>query len=561
VASVSHLDVADMARIVLYCRVSTEDQAERQTVKAQLDFLRNWAQLFGHPIVGEYVDDGVSGTVPLEQRPEGQRLLAELPETRPNQLAVYRLDRLGRSARVLLDADALLTRAGVTIQSATEPFNTASPIGRFVFQLLGSIAELERSTITERMTMGRDRVARDGKWTGGPIPFGFDLDAEGRLVPSARIVPTLGVTEAQLVREIYQRLADGSTLIVECHRLNALGVPAERRYAQGKVVQVAPQWGLSRLSKMVRNPIYHGKHILRSQRGTIERAVPPLVSRELWETVQRQLTSNRALSEKNATRPYLLRGLITCEHCGHHFNGTSHRKRAGAPPTPYYRCNSQLASIQLDRGQRCRAKILSASWLEALVWQDCREFISNPGDALVEAQRQLQAQQAQVETLVPQQRALEKQIAAKDTEREKVMTFFRRNLITAEEAERQLTALAQERDQLQGLANALTAQTALAQATEAQLTEASSMLTGLRGRLAEIDRTDEWPLKRQIIELLVAEIRVRTEQQGTRKQAALTIRYHFGQSLAVDSTTPSPSPLAPAPSSARTSATPSAAHP
>src|SRR5258708_6282382 len=122
-ASVAHPDLTATPRLVLYCRVSTEDQAERQTVRAQLDFLRNWAQLFECPIAGGSVADGVSGTVPLEQRPEGRRLLAELPETRPPKLVCYRLDRLGRSVRVLLDAHSALEQAGVTIQSATEPFD------------------------------------------------------------------------------------------------------------------------------------------------------------------------------------------------------------------------------------------------------------------------------------------------------------------------------------------------------------------------------------------------------------------------------------------------------
>ena len=59
---------------------------------------------------------------------------------------VYRLDRLGRTARVLLDAHDQLASFGVAISSATEPFDTRTSIGRFVFQLLGSIAELERET-------------------------------------------------------------------------------------------------------------------------------------------------------------------------------------------------------------------------------------------------------------------------------------------------------------------------------------------------------------------------------------------------------------------------------
>ena len=61
--------------------------------------------------------------------------------------------------------------------------------------------------------MGRDRVARDGKWTGGPVPFGYDLDESGRLVPSRRIVEALGVTEAELIRDLFRRVADGSVKV------------------------------------------------------------------------------------------------------------------------------------------------------------------------------------------------------------------------------------------------------------------------------------------------------------------------------------------------------------
>src|SRR4051794_6281807 len=234
-AKTAHAELTEAPRIVLYGRVSTEDQAERQTVQAQLTFLRNWAGLYDLPIVGEYIDDGVSGTIPLADRAHGGRLLAELPETRPTKVVVYRLDRLGRSVRVLLDAHGALERAGATIQSATEPFDTASPIGRFVFTLLGSIAELEKSTITERTSLGRDRHARAGRWTGGPIPFGYDLDAAGCLVPSTRAVLALGCTEADLARQIFERVAGGSTLVAEAQRLNALGVRTERHYGGGKV--------------------------------------------------------------------------------------------------------------------------------------------------------------------------------------------------------------------------------------------------------------------------------------------------------------------------------------
>src|SRR4051812_33120504 len=153
---------------------------------------------------------------------------------------VYRLDRLGRSLKSLLSAHEQLDKSGVAIRSGTEPFDTASPIGKFLFSLLGSMAELERSTISERMSRGRDRVARDGKYTGGPIPLGYDLDGEGRFVPSLRIVSRLGITEAEMVRDIFSRIADGATTLnAERIRLSALGVPRYQRYGgdSGKVIE------------------------------------------------------------------------------------------------------------------------------------------------------------------------------------------------------------------------------------------------------------------------------------------------------------------------------------
>ena len=120
--------------------------------------------------------------------------------------------------------------SGVAIRSGTEPIDTSTPIGAFIFSLLGSLAELEKSTIAERTSLGRNRVASDGGYTGGPIPIGYDLDADKRFIASERIVEQLGVTEADMVREIFQRVAGGSSAKAEAIRLAALGIPNRQRY-------------------------------------------------------------------------------------------------------------------------------------------------------------------------------------------------------------------------------------------------------------------------------------------------------------------------------------------
>jgi site-specific DNA recombinase len=347
-------DLADAAgRVALYARVSTEDQAERQTVQGQLGFLRQLAAVHQWPVASEYVDDGISGTVPLAQRPGGARLLADAAAGVFQTVVFYRLDRLGRKVEVLLDAHTALDAVGCVLKSGTEPFDTSNAIGRFVFQLLGSIAELERSTITERMTMGRDRVAKAGKWTGGPVPFGYDVDAGGCLQPSARLVPGIDRTEAAIAVEVFERLAAGTSATEEARRLQALGVPCERRYAGGKVYAPTGTWRPGRLAQMIHNPLYEGRHVLRSAHGAVERPVPALISAAVRAAACAQLERNRRLSKRNARDQYLLRGLITCE-CGRGFHGQP--VHSTGKIVRYYRCSGQGGSVQPDRTRRCNAK-------------------------------------------------------------------------------------------------------------------------------------------------------------------------------------------------------------
>ena len=530
--------LADSAplRVALYARVSTEDQADRGTIQAQLTLLRNLAQAYGWHVVGEYVDDGISGTIPLGDRPDGRRLLEDARSGVFASVVAYRLDRVGRSLRALLDAHDALETAGVTVRSATEPFDTSTAIGKFLFQLLASLAELEKSTITERMTMGRDRVARDGKWTGGPVPFGYDLDGDGCPTPSTRLLAGLGLTEAAVARDVLERLADGSTLLAECRRLEALGVPSITRYS-GRPDVLGARWWPSKLHKMVQNPIYKGTFTLASRNGAIERPVPALVSPETWERAQAQLTRNRDLSRRPEHRPYLLRGLITCGNCGRAYVGAPKKERDGRT-TFYYRCAGQLQGHLAPDRPKCHGRAVRAVDVERDVWDDCRGFIHNPGDALAEARRQLRERLSQSAGLDDERARIGRLLADKEAERERVMTLFRRGRASLADTEAQLDAVNAEASELRAQLDALRAQRDLADAFEAHYVQAAAMLAQLRDRLEEIEERDDWSKKRQVVEFLVTGVRVGTEIAGGKKQATVTMTYTFAPSRVVDSSAP-----------------------
>jgi site-specific DNA recombinase len=123
-------------RVALYLRVSTEEQRERQSIDTQREFGLRYCELHDDLLVDQYADDGVSGTVPLEQRDEGARLLLDARAHRLDTILIYRLDRLGRDPRGILNAVAELETLGVQVKSMTEPFDTSNPSGRFLLTIL-----------------------------------------------------------------------------------------------------------------------------------------------------------------------------------------------------------------------------------------------------------------------------------------------------------------------------------------------------------------------------------------------------------------------------------------
>ena len=166
--------------VAVYVRVSTEEQRERQSIRTQIEFGERYCQLHSLAAYRIYSDDGVSGTVPLDQRPEGGQILRDAKLRKFDQLLIYKLDRLGRETRLILNGVAELEKVGVRVRSMTEEFNTGTSTGRLMLTLLSGFASHERDVIRERSVAGTNRVAESGAWLGGIVPYGYRKVGERR---------------------------------------------------------------------------------------------------------------------------------------------------------------------------------------------------------------------------------------------------------------------------------------------------------------------------------------------------------------------------------------------
>ncbi len=151
-------------RAALYARVSTSGHG--QTVEPQLLELREYCERRGWQIVGEYLDEGISGA--KDSRPELNRLMADAHKRRFDAVAVWKFDRFARSVSHLLRALETFNALGIAFVSLSEQIDTTTPTGRMIFTVLGAVAELERSLIAERVRAGLRNARAKGKRLGRP---------------------------------------------------------------------------------------------------------------------------------------------------------------------------------------------------------------------------------------------------------------------------------------------------------------------------------------------------------------------------------------------------------
>lgn len=186
-------------RAALYARTSTSDQH----AELQLHDLRQLAEQRGWRVVGEYVDEGISGA--RERRPQLDRLMQDAHAGKLDVVAVWRFDRFARSVKHLVTALDTFRAIGVDFVSARDAVDTTTPAGRFTFQVFAAVAELERELIRERTRAGVAAARRRGKRIGRPpcrldIDHALELRAQGHSV--RQIAAELGAPRSVIQRAL-----------------------------------------------------------------------------------------------------------------------------------------------------------------------------------------------------------------------------------------------------------------------------------------------------------------------------------------------------------------------
>lgn len=186
-------------KCILYPRVSTEMQVEGYSLDGQKTSLKKFAEREEMQIVGIYEDAGKSGKS-IEGRPAFKRMLSDIQEGLDvDYVLVYKLSRFGRNAADILNSLEFIQSYGVNLICIEEGIDSSQTSGKLLISVLSAVAEIERENILEQTMNGRREKARQGKWNGGPAPYGYILKNDTLLIDEQ---------EAEIVRTIFDKFVN-----------------------------------------------------------------------------------------------------------------------------------------------------------------------------------------------------------------------------------------------------------------------------------------------------------------------------------------------------------------
>jgi site-specific DNA recombinase len=312
---------SNRVRVATYTRRSTDEENQPFTVEAQQSKLDSYvASQDGWANVARYSDD-VSGAK-IDRRGLGLALAA----ARAGEfdiLLVYRVDRFARRIRDLVLLLDELDASGVVFRSATEPFDTATPVGRMLVHMLGVFAEFERDVIIDRVVSGMEKKASKGQWTLGIPPYGYAVDpATGHLRP----VPE-DSTVVRVIFDLYTGRGMGTRTV------------ASELTRRGYRRRSGRRWSFKTVADTLRNPAYIGTVAFRDVR--VDDAHPAIIERKTFALAGALLTERGANRAKAASvaSDYHLTGKIICSRCGRAYLGSSATGRNRA--YRYYTCHTR----------------------------------------------------------------------------------------------------------------------------------------------------------------------------------------------------------------------------
>jgi site-specific DNA recombinase len=473
-------------RAALYARVSSK----KQSIASQLPVLHGFAARMQWSVVGVYIDEArTAKSGHLDKRKDWQRLQRDMTAGAVDVVAVVEQDRVTR-AEDLAERGAMLgalQKAGVKLANATtgQVLDLGTSTGDLIASLQGFFAADWLRKHRDRIVAGKASAIARGRKPAGPTPYGLRYDR-------ATGAWSLDPTDAEVVREIYRRVAAGeSTMAIA----NDLQLRCVRPLGRAKL------WERAAAYRIARSTTYRGEWRADKRKG-LSITVPRIVDDELWHAAQQAFLDHGKRGLARTKHIYLLQGLAVCELCGGAIRiqsatgprWSSRNTRIGGTPARYACINTQRAPAG---GERCALPYLLVADVDARLWTRIGELLRP--DQLQRGQRRAAELARDGVAWESDLQAARGALARLERAEEAVLARFRRGLVSEAALDRELAAIKRERDAHGRQVAAATKARQRAGAAQERARSVQGVAADLGARLAATDLR----ARRELVELLL----------------------------------------------------------
>ncbi|MDO4866343.1 MAG: recombinase family protein [Clostridia bacterium] len=414
----------------VYARYSSHAQNDA-SIEQQVAECREYAAAHDLKICEIYADRALSGR--SDRRPEFQKMIRHAEAGKFQVVLTYKSNRIARNMLDALRYEDRLEKAGVKVVYCKENFGD-NAAGRMAVRMMMSLNEFYSENMAEDIKRGMNDSAQQCKIVGS-IPFGYRRGEDGRFA--------IDEANAEVVREIFRRYAEGDTQAAIADDLNARRI----------LTQQKRPWGKNSFHTILTNERYIGVYIFADIR--VENGMPAIIDRDLFYRVQEKVGRRREVAgRRRESIEYLLTGKLFCAKCGAPMVGVSGTGKGGSLYY-YYVCknrqdhhtckkrNVRKAAAEREIAARLKSIVLKPDVVEWMIdnvmrYQDearKQSDLASYQDRLVEVRRSLdnlvkaieagvfsQTTKARLDDLETEQRELQAMIAM---ERSKINTVTR----------------------------------------------------------------------------------------------------------------------------------------
>lgn len=330
-------------KIAAYCRVSTEKEAQIDSLEKQIEFFNEFTKKNGYELYKLYADEGISGKQ-IKHRKQFQQMMIDAKAKKFDKVVVKDVSRFARNTVDLLQSVRELKSYGVQVDFLNNG-EVMEGGSEFILTILGAMAQQESANMSKRVKFGKDITAKKGRVPN--LVFGYDK------IPDERYTLKINEEEVKIVKEIFESYVYkgiGTTKIA--WNLNDRGIRTKKTKSK---------WVQTSIVRMLKNPIYTGRVTNKKSEVTdfitgtrkelpeeewivVERPEMRIISDELFNRAQElleQRSNEFKLNNKREKTEYVFSTLIYCKHCGYSFRRIKRKYTADGPEYIRWVCSGR----------------------------------------------------------------------------------------------------------------------------------------------------------------------------------------------------------------------------